>query len=92
MERARPLDADLADVRAVCGVFLESGELWAPNTYVAPGLQSRLRRRRARIIKLIAASDIRVCPSPGLHRRNWKFAGRGIYQCETCQRLQPEVS
>lgn len=46
-----------------------------------------IRNHRRGLARLMAEGDVRLCPSPSLHRRAWFYAGRGRYVCEQCVRL-----
>lgn len=32
--------------------------------------------------------DIRCCVSPTLHRKYWKYDGKGRFSCEICRKLE----
>jgi len=50
-------------------------------------LKQEIRNRRRGLARLMQAGDIRLCPSPDLHRSSWFYAGRGRYTCALCQRI-----
>lgn len=50
-------------------------------------IRMAIRNRRRGLARLMAAGDVRVCPSPDLHRHAWFYAGRGRFACSLCQRL-----
>ena len=65
--------------------------IWSPNTRV-PCLVRRAVKEHAREIRaMIQACRVEVCPSPGLHRKEWHFADpewtADSAICGVCQRL-----
>lgn len=43
------------------------------------------------IRELIATFDTRLCPSPDLHRKEWKRKpGTQFYYCPVCKRMKPK--
>lgn len=46
-----------------------------------------LRQHRVRLAALLAVSDVRTCPAPGLHRASFYYKGQGLYICGDCERL-----
>jgi len=65
--------------------------LWAPNTYVPAATRRAIVAHREELIRLVEASDIRVCPAQDLHREYWIHDGGQHYTCAICARLEPIV-
>lgn len=85
------LDALLAELRERRLILISAGELW-PSPRITREIRQGLRRHQKALETLLTWSSIDVCPSPDLHRRYWRYAGQGTYQCEVCQQLLAEVS
>jgi hypothetical protein len=64
-----------------------SVRLW-PDNYVPPILKDTIKANRAEVRKLIEQADVRTCPNPSLHRKEWKHNGNQNYICDICQRLK----
>lgn len=54
-------------------------------------LRHALRSRRRGLQRLMLQGDIRLCPSPDAHRREWRYAGQGCYCCELCRRIDAQL-
>lgn len=54
-------------------------------------LRLALRNRRRGLAQLMLQGDVRLCPAPDLHRREWRYAGQGRYQCEVCRRIDAQL-
>lgn len=82
---------DLARLVRVYGLTLAYGSDGARLAFRYPALPAHIkqviRNHRRGLAARMAAGDIALCPSPGLHRREWYYAGRGRYVCAHCQRL-----
>lgn len=50
-------------------------------------LRRQIRNHRRGLALLMLQGDIRLCPAPGLHRREWYYYGGGRYVCLLCQQL-----
>lgn len=51
-------------------------DLWTPHRKVPIGLRRAIVKHRAQLHTMMLAGDSRVCPSPRLHKRYWRRAGR----------------
>lgn len=75
-------------------LFTQRGRvrLWSPNVRVPAAIRSAVRCYDDELARMIAESDILVCPSPVWHRSYWRYAGQQRYICGACERLLPEMS
>jgi len=64
-----------------------SVNLWTSNR-VPSQLRDTIKANRSEVRKLLQEGDIRTCPSPDLHRREWRHDGNQRYICEICERLK----
>lgn len=62
--------------------------LWTTDNRVPPILKDSIKANRAEVRNLILQGDIRTCPNPNLHRKEWKYNGSQSYTCDICQRLK----
>ncbi len=60
--------------------------LWSPNVRISRTVRRAIKRYQADLLTMMEASDVRVCPSPALHR---KYHRRGI--CTACKRLDAAI-
>lgn len=86
------LEETLSAIRQRQLLLTGQATLWAPNTHVTQDIRKAITRHRAALLCLVAESDIRMCASPGLHRRYWKHRGGQRYICCKCEELLPFVS
>lgn len=61
--------------------------LWSSNR-VPQQLRDTIKANRVEVRKLLQEGDVRTCPNPDLHRKEWKHNGNQSYICEICQRLK----
>jgi hypothetical protein len=61
---------------------------WSPNRPVPRPTRRAIREHTPMLRELLSRHDVNVCPSPGLHRAEWRYAGEGRYVCGACERLQ----
>lgn len=61
--------------------------IWSPGVKLPKPLQRAVFKHRHILIRMIADADMRVCPTPLLHKRYHK---RGV--CLACQRLDHSFS
>ena len=73
-------------------LLISEHEIWWSDLGPDRAIKRALRRHRRGLKLLIAWCSIEVCPSPGLHRRYWKYAGGQVYTCSICEQLLAEVS
>jgi len=85
------LDQLLRLIRASSLILLCNGRLWAPNTHVPLETRRAIAQHRRELLRMIAASCVEVCPSPGLHRREWYYKD-GAFYCGACERLQAWIA
>jgi hypothetical protein len=50
-------------------------------------LRRQIRAHRRGLALLMLQGDIRLCPCPERHRREWYYVGSGRYACLLCQKL-----
>jgi hypothetical protein len=77
-------DKTLSAIKSQQTFLTVTGELWPEIPLTQDDGQT--------LLALLFASDIRVCPAPGLHRSHWRYAGAGCFTCDMCRRLLPFVS
>jgi len=80
------IDQLLRVIRASSLILLSNGRLWAPNTHVPLEIRRAIAQHRRELLCMIATSCVEVCPSPGLHRREFYYK-RGQFVCGACERL-----
>lgn len=89
------LDELLQEIRARRLILLQGSRgrvlLWSPNTRVPLAVRQAIRRYNRELARMIARSEIYVCPNADLHRKSWDYELRR-YCCNVCARLVKEVS
>ena len=65
-----------------------SVNLWTTDNRIPPVLRDTIKANRVEVRKLVLQGDIRTCPNPDLHRKEWRHAGNQVYICGICQRLK----
>ena len=59
---------------------------WSPGQPLPMKLNRTIYRERARLRAALRSGDWRLCHIAS-HRRSWRYAGDGRYQCEMCIKL-----
>lgn len=86
-----PLDNALRMAQKLCVILQptpRSVTIWTTDNRIPPILKDTIKANRAEVRKLLQEGDIRTCPNPNLHRKEWKHNGNQSYICEICQRLK----
>jgi hypothetical protein len=86
-----PCDLDeLAALVRVYGVVLaygDDGAALAFRSRLPAALRRAIRSHRRGLARMMLAGDIRLCPAPDAHRREYFYCGRGRWACAACVRL-----
>ena len=65
--------------------------LWSPGVRVNRDIRAAINRYNRDLARMIARSEIYVCPSPSLHKQSWDWITRR-FCCDVCAHLVPEVA
>ena len=73
-------------------LLIEEGkiEAWSSNHKLPVSLRRGIRRHNETLQALLYAHDVRLCPSPQLHKRYWRQRKTG-YICGLCERLDEAI-
>ncbi len=74
----------LSEIKARRLILINENEIW-PSPMYTPAIRRAMRRHRASLKLLIAVGSIETCPARDLHRKYWRYAGAGCYECEICE-------
>lgn len=78
----------LAEIQKRQLILVEEGntpghvEIWSPNCKLPLALRCGVYKHRSTLVEMIACNDVRVCPTPQLHKR---YHTRDV--CVACERL-----
>lgn len=81
------LDELLLAIRERRLILVSENEIW-PSPQYTGAIRRALHKHRKGLRLLIAWGSIETCPSRDLHRKYWRYAGAGRYECEVCNRLR----
>jgi len=84
----------LAQVVRTYGIILCYDTTGAKLAFRYPALPSEVRRlirnHRRGLASRMAQGDIRLCPVAA-HKSEWFYAGRGVYVCPICRRIDAQI-
>lgn len=76
----------LSEIKARRLILINADECW-PSPQYTRDIRRAMRRHRKGLKLLIAWGSIETCVNRDLHRKYWRYAGSGRYECDVCRRI-----